>query len=373
MKNIPLLDLKRGMAEIKKEILKGIEEIFDSMKVLNGPFLQTFERAWAEYLGVKYAFGCSCGTSALLMALFVLGIGKGDEVLVQANGFIADFEAIYFCGAEPVFLDVDPKTFGPDLEDLKRKISHKTKALILVHMYGHPNEMDEIIKICKDHEIFIIEDASHAHGAEYKGKKIGTFGKIGCFSCGPVKNLNAVGDAGIIVTDDDELAFKLKYFRVHGQVEKNHSYFPGFNSRLDEIQALILLSKLKTLDEKNEKRRQIAKYYTEKLSDIPELYLPPLDPPYKKSVYHRFMIGTQKREKLASFLKEKGIGTGYYYPYPLHQQKAYLETFGKNWSLPVAEKLAKELLAIPIYPELTIEEIEYIVQSIKEFFEKFSK
>lgn len=370
MKNIPLLDLKRGMKEIQGEVLKGIEEIFNSMKVLNGPYLQSFEKAWADYLGIKYAFGCSCGTSALLMALLALGIGRGDEVLVQANAFIADFEAIYFSGAEPVFLEVDPQTFGPDLEDLKRKISPKTKALILVHMYGYPNEMDEILEVCNSAGIYLIEDASHAHGAEYKGKKLGTFGEIGCFSCGPVKNLNAVGDAGVIVTNKEELAFKIKYLRVHGQVEKNFSHFPGFNSRLDEIQALILLTKLKTLDEKNERRREIAQYYTQELKDLSELYLPPLDPPYKKSVYHRFVIGTSRRDELASFLKEKGIGTGLYYPHPLHKQRAYLDTFGKFWSLPIAEKLAQELLAIPIYPELTQEELDYIVSSIKEFFSK---
>ncbi len=368
MKNIPLLDLKREMSEIKEEVLKGIEEIFDSMKILNGPYLQRFEKAWAEYLGIKYAFGCSCGTFALFMALLALGVGKGDEVLVQANAFIADFEAIFFSGAEPIFLEVDPETFGPDLEDLKRKISPKTKALILVHMYGYPNEMDEILKICKEAGIYLIEDASHAHGAEYKGKKVGTFGEIGCFSCGPVKNLNAIGDAGIIVTNDELLASKIKYFRVHGQVEKNFSHFPGFNSRLDEIQALILLTKLKTLDKKNEKRREIANYYTQKLNNIKGLFLPPLDAPYKKSVYHRFVIGTSKRDELVSFLKQRGIGTGLYYPYPLHKQKAYLDTFGKTWSLPIAEKLAQELLAIPIYPELTQEELDYIIETIKEFF-----
>ncbi|MFN4132669.1 MAG: DegT/DnrJ/EryC1/StrS family aminotransferase, partial [Caldimicrobium sp.] len=358
--------------EIQDEIFLGLREIFKSMKILNGPYLQSFEKAWADYLGVKFAYGCSCGTSALIMALLALGIGRGDEVLVQANAFIADFEAIYFSGAEPVFVEVDPNTFGPDLEDLKRKITSKTKALILVHMYGYPNEMEEILEICRGAGIYLVEDASHAHGAEYKGKKVGTFGDIGCFSCGPVKNLNALGDAGVIVTNNEELAFKIKYYRVHGQVEKNFSHFPGFNSRLDEIQALILLTKLKRLEEKNEKRREIAKYYTQELKDLPDIYLPPLDPPYKKSVYHRFVIGTSKRDELASFLKEKGIGTGLYYPYPLHKQKAYLDTYGKAWSLPKAEKLAQELLAIPIYPELTQEELKYIVTSIKEFFRRSS-
>lgn len=365
---IPLLDLRRGFEEIEEEVLGGFKEVFSSMKILNGPNLMAFEKEWAEYLGVKYAFGCSCGTSALLMALLALGIGKGDEVLVQANGFIADFEAIYYAGAEPIFLEVDPTTFGPDITDLKKKITPRTKAIILIHMYGHPCEMDEILEICKEHGLYLVEDASHAHGAEYKGKKVGTFGQIGCFSCGPVKNLNAVGDAGVVVTNDDNLAFKLKYFRVHGQVEKNHSFFPGFNSRLDELQAVILRAKLKSLDRKNEERRKIASFYWENLSDIPGLLLPPMDPPHKKSVYHRYVIGTPKREELVNFLKERGIGTGYYYPIPLHKQRAYLETFGKKWDLPVAERLAQELVAIPIYPELTEEELNYIVTSIRAFF-----
>ncbi|MCS7198982.1 MAG: DegT/DnrJ/EryC1/StrS family aminotransferase [Caldimicrobium sp.] len=368
MKKIPLLDLRRGFQEIEEDIFRGFKEVFRSMRVLNGPNVEALEREWAEYLGVKYAFGCSCGTSALIMALIAVGIKRGDEVLVQANAFIADFEAIYFVGAEPIFLDIDPTNFGPDLDDLKHKITPQTKALILVHMYGYPCEMDDILEVCQKHNIILIEDASHAHGAEYKGKKVGSFGKVGCFSCGPVKNFNAIGDAGMVVTNDEKIAFKLRYLRVHGQVEKNHSHFPGFNSRLDELQAVILRARLKSLDQKNEKRREIAQYYTENLRGIGDLYLPPLDPPYRKSVYHRYMIGSSQREKLVNFLREKGIETGYYYPIPLHQQKAYLDLFNKRWHLPTAEKLSKELLAIPIYPELTSEEIEYIVSTIREFF-----
>ncbi len=194
---------------------------------------------------------------------------------------------------------------------------------------------------------------------------------MGCFSCGPVKNLNALGDAGVVVTNDDELAYKLRYFRVHGQVEKNHSHFPGLNTRLDELQAVILRARLKTLDQKNEKRREIARIYTDTLSPIKELFLPPPDPPYKKSVYHRYMIGTPRREELVKFLREKGVETGYYYPIPLHKHKAYLETVGNPYSLPIAEKLARELVSIPMYPELKEEEIEYIITSIQEFFKTY--
>ncbi len=368
MKKIPLLDLRRGFAEIEEEVLQAFREVFVTQRVLNGKNLLTFEEEFARYLGVKHVLGCSCGTSALLMALLACGVRKGDEVLLQANAFIADFEAIYWAGAEPVFLEVDPHTFGPDLKDLQQKITPKTKALLLVHMYGDPAEMEEILHVCEQYGIILIEDASHAHGAEYKGRKVGSFGKVACFSCGPVKNLNALGDAGVVATNDDQIAEKIKHLRVHGQVEKNHSYYPGFNSRLDELQAIILREKLKKLDEKNERRRQIARMYHERLSDIPELFLHPLPPPHKKSVFHRFMVGTKERDRLVTYLKERGIGTGYYYPIPLHQHRAYLTTFGNKWSLPVAERLARELLAIPMYPELTEEEIDYIAQSIRSFF-----
>lgn len=370
MKKISLLDLKRSWEEIRQEVYQGWEEVFSSMQILNGKYLQEFEKNWAEYLGVKYAFGCSCGSTALLMALIACGIGKGDEVLLQANAFIADLEVIHWVGATPVLVEVDPKTFGPDLNDLYLKLTPKTKALILVHMYGHPAEMDEILDFCEKYGVILIEDASHAHGATYKGKKVGTFGKVGCFSCGPVKNLNCIGDGGAVVTNDDELAFKLKFLRVHGQVEKNHSHFFGFNSRLDELQAVILNARLKTLDKKNEKRREIAKKYHEGLSDLKNLILPPLDPEYKQSVYHRYVIRTPFRDELVSFLKEKGVGTGYYYPIPLHLHKSYQITYQKSFSLPVAERLAKESLAIPMYPELTDEEIDYVISCIREFFQK---
>ncbi|QER41453.1 DegT/DnrJ/EryC1/StrS family aminotransferase [Thermodesulfobacterium sp. TA1] len=369
MKKIPLLDLKRSWEEIKQEVYQGWEEVFSSMRILNGKYLQEFEKNWAEYLGVKHAFGCSCGSTALLMALIACGIGKGDEVLLQANAFIADLEAIHLAGAIPVLLEVDPNTFGPDLEDMYKKLSPKTKALILVHMYGHPVEMDEILEFCKKYGIILIEDGSHAHGATYKGKKVGTFGKVGCFSCGPVKNLNCIGDGGVIVTNDDELAFKLKFLRVHGQVEKNHSHFFGFNSRLDELQAVILNARLKTLDQKNEKRREIAKKYHEGLSDLKNLTLPPLDPEYKQSVYHRYVIRTPFRDELVTFLKERGIETGYYYPIPLHLQKSYQTFYPTPLNLPVAEKLAKESVAIPMYPELTEEEITYIINCIRDFYQ----
>jgi len=370
MLSIPLLDLRRGFAEIEEEVLSGFKEVFVTQKVLNGKNLLSFEEEFARYIGTKHALGCACGTDALLMALLACGVGRGDEVLLQANAFIADFEAIHWVGAEPIFVEVDPRTFGPDLSDLQKKITPRTKALLLVHMYGDPADMDEILEICDRFGITLIEDASHAHGAEYKDRKVGSFGRVACFSCGPVKNLNALGDAGVLTTNDDEIAYKIKYLRVHGQVEKNHSHFPGFNSRLDELQAIILRAKLKTLEAKNEKRREIANRYREGLSDIPELFVHPAPPPYKKSVYHRFVIGTEKRDELVKYLKEKGIGTGYYYPIPLHKHKAYLEAYGKAWHLPQAEKLARELVAIPMYPELTDEEIDYIIQAIRSFFGK---
>ena len=370
MTQIPLLDLKRCWKEIEDEVLQCWQEVFSSMRLLNGKYLKEFEKNWAEYLGSKYALGCSSGTKALIMAFIACGIGPGYEVLLQTNAFIADLEAIYWVGARPVLVEVDPETFGPDLRDLEKKITPHTKALLVVHMYGHPLEMDPIVEFCKNYGVILIEDASHAHGAEYKGKKVGTFGKVGCFSCGPVKNLNALGDAGVVVTDDEKIAEKLKYLRVHGQVQKNHSFFFGFNSRLDEIQAVVLNIKLKSLEEKNLIRRKIAEFYHRELSHISELKLPPLDPPHKKSVYHRYVIQTSRRDELAEFLKGQGIGIGFYYPIPLHQQEAFLRTYRERLSFPVAETLARESLAIPIYPELTHEELDKIVSTIKAFFEK---
>ncbi len=365
---VPLLDLKRDWPEIKEEVEEGWREITSSMRLLNGPYVQAFEKEAADYFGSSFAFGVGSGTEALWLALIACGLGPGDEVLVPANGFVADVEAIKWAGATPVLVDAREEDFGPELSDLKEKLSPRTKALLVVHMYGHPLEMDEILSFCREHDLFLIEDASHAHGAEYKGRKVGTFGQVGCFSCGVVKNLNALGDAGLVLTDDPEIAHRLKFLRVHGQVQKNNHEFYGFNARLDEMQAVVLRARLRRLETKNQRRREIARFYQERLADLEGLSLPPLGDEEKKPVFHRYVIRTQRRDELMAHLRAKGIGTGIYYPVPLHLQPAWQKEGYPPYHLPVSEKLAREILAIPLFPELTPEELEEVVEAVREFF-----
>lgn len=299
------------------------------------------------------------------------GIGRGDEVIVQANGFVADVEAVIWTEATPVLVDAEEESFGPDPEAVERAITPKTKAVLAVHMYGHPCKIGELLDICERHGLILIEDAAHAHGALYRGRKVGTFGKVGCFSCGVVKNLNALGDAGLVITNDEEVAHRLKFLRVHGQVKKNEPHFYGFNCRLDELQAVVLRARLKKLDEKNRIRRQIADFYRKRLSHIKELRLPPEDKKGNFSVYHRFMLFTPKRDSLQKHLKEKGIGTGLYYPIPLHLQPAWKNAglaSHKEGDFPVAERLCSQGLAIPLFPEMTQQEMEKVVQEVEGFF-----
>ena len=365
---VPLLDLKRDWIEIREEVEAGWRKVTETMRILNGENLLAFEEEAANFFGTRHALGVGSGTEALWLAMIACGIGPGDEVIVQANGFAADVEAMIWAGARPVVVDMEEASLGPDPEAVKAAITPRTKALLVVHMYGHPVTMEPLLEICESHGLILIEDASHAHGAEYRGRKIGTFGKVGCFSCGPVKNLNALGDAGLVITDDEEVAFKLRYLRVHGQVKKNDHHFYGFNSRLDELQAVVLRARLKRLSQKNEIRRQWADRYRKALSGIGDLKLPPEDGSERISVYHRFVIRTSQRDALMAFLKERGIGTGIYYPVPLHRQKAWQEAGFPELSLPISERITKESLAIPIFPELTESEFEEVVSAVKAFF-----
>ncbi len=368
---VPLLDLRRDWPEIREEVEAGWRRVTESMRLLNGENLLAFEEEAARFFGARFAFGVGSGTAALWLALLACGIGPGDEVLIQANGFVADVEAVVWAGARPVLVEAEEEFFGPDPEAVARAIGPRTKALIVVHMYGHPARIEDLLEIASRHGLVLIEDASHAHGAEYKGKKIGTFGKVGCFSCGPVKNLNALGDAGFVLTDDGEVAHRLRYLRVHGQVRKNEHAFYGFNSRLDELQAVVLRARLKRLSEKNARRRKIAEIYRRELSGIPDLRLPPEDGPERTSVYHRFVVFTSRRDELQSHLKERGIGTGIYYPVPLHRQPAWRAAgFPElpEGTFPVAERLCREGLALPMFPEMTEAEIEEVVSAVREFF-----
>lgn len=365
--NIPLLDLRRGYEEIKEELRKEWARILETMELFNGPNLKAFEKEFAHFLGVSFAFGCASGTDALTLALIASGIKEGDHVLVHANAFAAACEAVRIAGARPIPVEVEEDGFGPDLEDLERRIDERTKALIVVHMYGHPVKLEACLDICKRYGLLLIEDASHAHGATYGGRRVGSFGHMGCFSCGVVKNLNAYGDAGVVVTNDETAAHFLNYLRVHGQVRKNEHHFYGFNSRLDELHAATLRIKLRRLDEKNERRRRLASLYREGLSDLKEVKLPPEDRG-TSSVYHHFVIRTKKREGLMEFLKSRDVGFGIHYPTPLHLQPSWKRSGYGDFSFPRAESLCKEILSLPVFPELREEEVEYVIDSIRTYF-----
>jgi dTDP-4-amino-4,6-dideoxygalactose transaminase len=364
---IPLLDLSRQYPKMKEELYREWSRPLETMKLLNGDNLAAFQDEIAAYLGARHAFGMASGSDALLLGLVACGIGEGDEVILHANAFVAAIEAIRWAGAKPVLVDMQEKDFGPAPDQIEERITKKTKALLVVHMYGHPVDLDPIVEICKRHRLLLIEDCSHAHGAEYKGKKVGMFGSVGCFSCGVVKNLNAFGDAGFCITDDPAIAEKLDLLRLHGQKEKNQHNFYGFNSRLDELQAVVLRIKLRGLDDDNKRREEIARRYAEAFSSMDEVTPPPMDKE-KKSVYHRYVIRSPRRDELMGYLRSQGVGVGIQYPTPLHKQIAWKEKGYGDYHLPVAERVATEILSIPMFPELREEEVEYIITKIEGFF-----
>jgi len=366
---IPLLDLSRQYPKLKEELHKEWSRALETMKLLKGDNLAAFEKEIAAYLGARYAYGMASGSDALLLGLVACGIGAGDEVILHANAFVAAVEAIRWADATPVLVDMQEKDFGPAPDQIEGRITKKTKALLVVHMYGHPLELGPLMEICKQKSLLLIEDCSHAHGAEYKGKRVGTFGAVGCFSCGVVKNLNAFGDAGFCITDDPVVAEKLDLLRVHGQQKKNQHNLYGFNSRLDELQAVILRIKLRTLDKDNSKREEIARRYAEAFSSMDEITPPPMDDD-KKSVYHRYVVRSPRRDELMKYLQSQGIGVGIQYPTPLHKQIAWKEKGYGEYHLPIAERVAQEILSIPMYPELRQEEVEYIIAKVEEFFNK---
>ena len=363
---IPLLDLARQYPAMKEELHREWSRVLEQMKLLNGDNLAAFEKEIAAYLGTHYAFGMASGSDALLLGLIACGIGEGAEVILHANAFVAAVEAIHWAGAKPVLVDMQEGDFGPVPDQVEKRITKKTKALVVVHMYGHPVDLGPAVEICKKKGLLLIEDCSHAHGAEYRGKKVGTFGAVGCFSCGPVKNLNAFGDGGFCITDDPAIADKLNFLRVHGQKKRNQHAFYAFNSRLDELQAVVLRMKLRNLDKDNKRRGEIARRYAEAFSALDGIIPAPLDKD-KKSVYHRYVIRAVKRDALMQYLQEQGIGVGVQYPIPLHKQDAWKAMGYGDYHLPVAERVAQEILSIPMYPELREEEIEYIIAKIKEF------
>ncbi|AEA46579.1 DegT/DnrJ/EryC1/StrS family aminotransferase [Archaeoglobus veneficus] len=361
---IPFVDLKREYQEIKEEIDQAIQRVLERGWFILGEELEAFEKEFSSYIGAKYGIGVNSGSDALYLGVKALGIGKGDEVITVSHTFISTVDAIVRNGAKPVFVDIDPETYTIDVSQIEKKITERTKAILPVHLYGHPADMGSIMEIGEKYSLFVIEDACQAHGAEYNGKKVGSIGDIGCFSFYPTKNLGAYGDGGIVVTNDDELANKLRTLRNYGSSKKYYHEFVGVNSRLDEIQAAILRVKLKYLEEWNEKRRNIARLYNEFLesSDL----VTPTEKEYAKHVYHLYVIRYKERDKLQQNLLKCGIQTQIHYPIPMHRQKAYLE-LEYNTSLPVTEKICNEILSLPMHPWLREEEIRRISNCIGEF------
>lgn len=391
--NIPLIDLRAQYNSISKELDKATIDVLSSAAYIMGKNVTEFEKEFANYIGTKHAISVGNGTDALVIALKALGIGEGDEVITSTFTYFASAECISAVGATPVFVDVEKDTFNIDPDKIEEKITERTKAIIPVHIFGQSADMDKINIIAKKHNLKVIEDACQAVGAKYKGKMIGTLSDVACFSFFPTKNLSCAGDGGMIVTSDDSIATIATALRTHGSGEtgqkaynllnniteevvtsksgddtvynplKYYNYLIGYNSRLDAIQAAILRVKLPHLDKWNSRRREIAKIYDEELID--SNVITPIVREENDTVYHQYVLQSDNREEMLAKLKEKGIATGVYYPVPLHLQKVYTDLGYKEGDMPVAEYLSHRTFAIPVYPELSEEQIQYIVDSIK--------
>lgn len=365
---IPLVDLKKQYRNLDKDFNHILKKIFISGNFIKGEYLERFEKDFAKFIGTKFCLGVASGTEALHLSLLAQNIGKGDEVILPVNTFIATSYAILYAGAKPIFVDADKKTYNIDTKLIERKITKKTKAIIPVHLYGQPAKMDEIMKLAKRYKLFVVEDACQAHGASYKNKNVGTFGNLAAFSFYPSKNLGAFGDGGAITTNSSKLYNVLKRLREYGYSTSRYHYNRiGFNSRLDTIQAAILIIKLKYLKEWNLKRQKLANYYNRKLQEIPLITRPYIERG-ADSVYNLYVIRTAKRDKLMQYLSSKGIKTGIHYPIPLHLQQSLSDLGYRKGDFPIAETMCREILSIPLYPELTTFQQDYIVESIKEFF-----
>jgi len=361
---VPFLDLKAQYNSIRDEIAAALQQVLDNTAFAGGPFVAKFEEEFASFCNADSAVGVGSGTEALWLALLGLGIGEGDEVITTPNTFIATAEAITFSGAKPVFVDIDKETYNIDPELLKAAITPKTKAIIPVHLYGQPADMGRILEIAQAHNLFVIEDACQAHGAEYKGQRVGSIGDAGCFSFYPGKNLGAYGEAGAVVTNNQELADKIKVLRDHGQREKYYHSMVGWNARMDGFQGAVLSVKLKRLDQWNESRRENAGLYNSLLADVGQI-VTPFEADYARHIYHIYPVLTENRQQLMDALAKEQIYCGIHYPIPLHLQAAYSSLGYKKGDLPVAEKCQSQLVSLPMFPELTSEQIEYAVEKMK--------
>jgi dTDP-4-amino-4,6-dideoxygalactose transaminase len=365
--NIPLVDLKAQYQPLREDILNRIAAILEDMQLFLGPNVRAFEEEFAAFQEVGHAVGVSDGTTALQLALVGCGVGAGDQVITPAHTFIATAEAITLVGAEPVFVDVDPRTYTLDVGQIQGKVTPRTRAIMPVHLYGQPADMDPIRSVAERHGLWVIEDACQSHGARYKGHRTGGLGHVAAYSFYFSKNLGAYGEAGMVTTDDESLAEKLRILRDHGSPRRYYHELVGVNGRLDEIQAAIMRSKLPYLEGWNEQRRVNAAHYSDLLSDIDAVTLPEVAE-YAEHVYHLYVIRVPRRDELKEYLDEQGIGTGIHYPVPCHLQPAFRSLGYERGDLPVTEKIVDEVLSLPMYPELTDEQRTYVVDKIREFY-----
>ncbi len=370
---VPFLDLTRQYKKIKGEILSATQRVYEKGRFILGEEVSAFEKEFSHYCGVRYGVGVGSGTDALYLALKAAGIGEGDEVITVANSFVATALAISFTGAKPLFVDIDPKTYTMDPNHLELLLKHqkakgsgrKIKAILPVHLYGHPAEMDSIMEIANRYDLIVIEDACQAHGAKYGKKKVGSFGAMGCFSFYPTKNLGGYGDGGMVVTNHKRHDQNLRLLRCYGERKKHEHILKGHNSRLDEIQAAILRVKLKYLDEWNGERRRKAKIYTQMLSPLGVVC--PSEKKGVRHVYHLYTIKTKKRDSLQAFLKKKGIETLIHYPIPIPLQKAYQELGYGRRDFPMTNLWSRKILSLPFFPEMKESEMEEVAEGIRCF------
>jgi len=373
--NVPFVDLKTQYKQIQHEVLPMVTEAMANGAFIGGPHLANFETEFAAFCDTTYCAGVNSGTDALRFALMAAGVGPGDAVITVPHTFIATTEAISQAGATPAFVDIDERTYNMSPQKLddylksrnrQSSIDNRISAVIPVHLYGQPADMDPILEIAREYNLAVVEDACQAHGALYKGRKAGSLGTVGCFSFYPGKNLGAYGEGGAVVTEDEEIADKIRMLRDHGQAKKYFHDVEGYNGRLDAIQAGVLRIKLKRLSDWNQARRDHAALYDLLLADVPAVTLP-FQADFAQSVYHLYVILVEDRDALQKFLGDNGVATGLHYPLPLHLQKAYGHLGYKKGDFPVTERVAGTLLSLPMYPELTRPQIEYVVELIKKF------
>jgi dTDP-4-amino-4,6-dideoxygalactose transaminase len=365
---VPFLDLKAHHDPIREQVDAEIAEVIDQNAFAGGPFVAGFERDFARYCGAQFSIGVGNGTDALWFALLALGVGPGDEVITSPSTFMATAEAISFCGARPVFVDIDETRYTMDPALLEAAITPKTRAIIPVHLFGQVADMKEILEIARKHNLPVVEDACQAHGAVYSGKRAGTFGDVGCFSFYPGKNLGAFGEGGGMVTDNADLDAKMRVLRDHGQARKYYHSMVGWNGRMDGIQGAVLKIKLAGLDAANDRRRAAAAKYDQLLAKSEEVRIPFCDDPHCH-VYHIYAVRVKSRDQVLQAMSERGVSCAIHYPIPVHLQEAYQFLSYQKGSFPVAERCAEEFLSLPMFPELTSDQVEYVASTLLEVTE----